>query len=79
MVRATPKRTMIATDAPIETPCTRVCVVHPTLKLCLGCGRSIDEIARWTSYGVTERTRIMDELPARLAAINSAAAAPARA
>ncbi len=24
-----------------------ICVVHPAARLCIGCGRSLDEIARW--------------------------------
>jgi uncharacterized protein len=75
---------MTGTEAPIETtvetaiatPCTRVCVVHPTLKLCLGCGRSIDEIAGWIGYNAAERAQIMAQLPARLARLNGADAAP---
>jgi uncharacterized protein len=52
----------------IETPCNRVCVVDPVLRLCIGCGRSLDEIARWTEFTGAERLRIMAQLPARVAA-----------
>jgi predicted Fe-S protein YdhL (DUF1289 family) len=38
---------MASIETDIETPCTCVCVVHQTLRLCVGCGRSLDEIARW--------------------------------
>ena len=55
--------------AVIETPCTKVCTVHPVLRLCLGCGRSLDEIARWSDYTDRERAEIMSKLPARLAAL----------
>ena len=41
----------------IESPCTQVCVVHPTLKLCIGCGRSLDEIANWINFDGAERAR----------------------
>jgi len=54
----------------IESPCNRVCVVHPTLGLCIGCGRSLDEIGRWVGIAPAERTRIMAQLPARLAALS---------
>ncbi|KAB2882930.1 MAG: DUF1289 domain-containing protein, partial [Albidovulum sp.] len=27
----------------IESPCVRVCVVHPAEGLCVGCYRSVDE------------------------------------
>jgi predicted Fe-S protein YdhL (DUF1289 family) len=53
---------------PIASPCTKVCTIDPTSRLCRGCGRSLDEIARWMSLSESERARIMAELPRRLAA-----------
>jgi uncharacterized protein len=61
----------------IESPCTKVCVVHPAHAICIGCGRSLDEIARWIELTEAERTAIMAQLPARLAAIGGARAATA--
>jgi predicted Fe-S protein YdhL (DUF1289 family) len=58
----------------VESPCNRVCVVHPTARLCIGCGRSLDEIGRWIGLGGTERSRITAQLPARLAALDGAKA-----
>jgi predicted Fe-S protein YdhL (DUF1289 family) len=55
--------------AVIESPCTKVCSVDPVSGLCLGCGRSLDEIARWTSLSAGERAQLMAELPQRLAAL----------
>lgn len=66
---------MAAADPRIETPCTRICVMHPTSGLCIGCGRSRDEIARWLDYSAAERARIMTQLPSRLAALSGTAAA----
>jgi predicted Fe-S protein YdhL (DUF1289 family) len=60
---------MASAKTNIETPCNRVCVVHPTLGLCIGCGRSLNEIGRWLDFAPAERTRIMAQLPARLAAL----------
>jgi predicted Fe-S protein YdhL (DUF1289 family) len=50
--------------------------VHPTTGLCAGCGRSLDEIARWIDFDAAERARIMAQLPARLETMtaNNAAA-----
>ena len=31
--------------------------------MCLGCGRTLDEIARWIAMSEAERGRIMAELP----------------
>ena len=75
MVPRDPRPFMSIADTSIETPCNRVCVAHPTLRLCIGCGRSLDEIARWAELNDAERTRIMAQLPARLAALNGANAA----
>ena len=61
----------------IESPCTKVCVVHPAHAICIGCGRSLEEIARWIELTEAERTAIMAQLPARLAAIGGAKAATA--
>jgi predicted Fe-S protein YdhL (DUF1289 family) len=65
---------MASAETPIETPCTRVCVVHPALGLCVGCGRSLDEIAHWIDFDGAERTRIMAQLPSRLAMMSDAKA-----
>jgi predicted Fe-S protein YdhL (DUF1289 family) len=61
----------------IETPCEQICIVDPPSGLCRGCGRSLAEIGRWTVYSDGERSRIMNELPRRLEAMN-ARPAPAR-
>jgi uncharacterized protein len=49
----------------IETPCVKICTVDARRGFCLGCGRAIDEIARWAGMSAAERARIMDELPER--------------
>jgi predicted Fe-S protein YdhL (DUF1289 family) len=52
----------------IESPCVKICTLDARSGQCLGCGRTIDEIARWTTMGASERDRVMGELPLRLAA-----------
>jgi uncharacterized protein len=52
----------------IETPCVNVCTLDARTGLCLGCGRTVDEIARWTAMDASERAQVMRELPDRLAA-----------
>jgi len=49
----------------IESPCVKLCIIHPVEKVCAGCYRSIDEIGRWSQMNSEERARIMAELPAR--------------
>ena len=51
----------------IETPCIAVCMIDPKTNLCLGCGRTLPEIARWHRMESAERLSVMAELPARMA------------
>lgn len=48
-----------------ESPCVNICVVHPETRLCTGCARSLDEIARWSRMTPEERREIMAALPER--------------
>jgi predicted Fe-S protein YdhL (DUF1289 family) len=59
-------------EAGVASPCTRVCALHPRLELCVGCGRSLDEIAGWMAFGADERARITAALPSRLALLRDA-------
>lgn len=49
----------------VESPCIKVCVVHPEERICTGCLRSIDEITRWSQMTPGERRTIMAALPDR--------------
>lgn len=49
----------------IESPCVKICVVHPETRLCTGCLRSIDEISRWSKMTAEDRRAIMADLPSR--------------
>lgn len=51
----------------METPCIKLCVIDQRAAICSGCGRSVTEIASWTSLSTGERRRIIAELPRRLA------------
>ena len=59
-----------------SSPCTKVCVLDGPSGLCIGCGRTRDEIGAWGSLSEVTRRAIMAGLPARLAA---AGLAPAKA
>ena len=54
----------------ITTPCIKVCVVDGPSGLCLGCFRTLPEIARWERYSDSERADLMAALPARRARIS---------
>lgn len=49
----------------VDSPCVKICVIHPAARLCVGCNRSIEEIATWSRMDSVERRRIIAELPAR--------------
>lgn len=50
----------------VETPCVKICRILEHASLCRGCGRTLDEIARWTTMSPEERRTIMDGLAERL-------------
>jgi predicted Fe-S protein YdhL (DUF1289 family) len=49
----------------IESPCVKICVIHPETRLCTGCLRTIDEIGAWSQMAPDLRSEIMAELPSR--------------
>jgi predicted Fe-S protein YdhL (DUF1289 family) len=50
----------------VSSPCSRVCIVDPATGLCEGCGRTLEEIARWGLMGEAERRAIMADLDQRM-------------
>ncbi len=50
---------------PITTPCIKVCMVDGESGLCLGCYRTLPEIARWASLEEAERASIQAQLSDR--------------
>ena len=54
-------------DKKKETPCIAVCLMDQKTGLCLGCGRTLPEIARWHGMASHERLAVMALLPARMA------------
>jgi uncharacterized protein len=50
----------------LETRCVNVCLLDAETGLCVGCGRTIDEIARWATMNDGERRAIKAALPERM-------------
>jgi predicted Fe-S protein YdhL (DUF1289 family) len=69
--------TVFSPPPAIESPCIRVCAIDPASGLCRGCGRDIAEITHWIGLSAAERSRIMAELPQRLASLHRPNAKPA--
>ena len=54
----------------VLSPCVKVCVMDPARGVCLGCCRTLDEIAHWGSMTDPERHRVMAGLASRRKALN---------
>lgn len=65
------------TAPPIVTPCVKVCVVDGESSLCLGCFRTLEEIAGWSRLTPEHRAAVMAELPDRRGRIDPAKLGPA--
>lgn len=50
-----------------SSPCIKTCAVSGQTGLCIGCGRTLSEIASWGTLTEAERLAIMAALPERLA------------
>lgn len=49
----------------IESPCVKICVLHPVERLCIGCYRTGEEIGSWSRMTPEARRAVMAELPGR--------------
>ena len=57
----------------MDSPCVKICTYDPGSGLCLGCGRTLEEIGAWFSMSDDERRAVMAELPKRLKGLPSPA------
>ena len=51
-------------DDPVPSPCICVCTMDPATGLCIGCYRTLDEIAGWSAMddaGKREIWRLLEE------------------
>lgn len=53
----------MSSDAP-ESPCVGICTLDEA-EVCLGCQRTLDEIAGWEDLEAAQQRAILAELPAR--------------
>ena len=51
--------------APVKSPCTSVCKMDDSTGWCLGCMRTIDEIARWSVLDEAAKRRVCETLEVR--------------
>jgi predicted Fe-S protein YdhL (DUF1289 family) len=51
----------------VPSPCIKVCDLDRASGFCLGCGRTLDEIAGWMRLPPAEKRRVVEVSAARLA------------
>jgi len=49
----------------IQSPCVDVCQMNPFTGLCSGCYRTLDEIAGWLDFSVSEKLEVLKRLDER--------------
>ncbi len=49
----------------MKSPCVNVCQMDPARGVCMGCCRTLDEIARWSQMTDMEREHVLAALPSR--------------
>jgi hypothetical protein len=49
----------------LDSPCNEICTTDSESGLCIGCGRTQNEIANWLNYSNKQRKIILKELKDR--------------
>ena len=49
----------------IDSPCVDICTTDPESGLCVGCGRTVEEIANWVTFSDKEKKKVLIELEKR--------------
>jgi uncharacterized protein len=59
-------------DDEVASPCISVCVLLQPAGVCIGCFRTLDEIAEWSVLDAAGRRAVLAALPARRSALGFA-------
>ncbi|HET8870533.1 MAG TPA: DUF1289 domain-containing protein [Aquabacterium sp.] len=51
---------------PVPSPCVQICRLNQS-DVCVGCGRTLEEIAQWTRMSEDEKARCVERAASRLA------------
>ena len=57
----------------VPSPCVNVCRMDPKSGYCVGCARTLDEIAGWSQASSAQRLAILQQLPQRRAQVQAPA------
>ena len=50
----------------VKSPCIAVCDYDPIMKICVGCGRTSDEISLWKQMSEEEKSNVIEKAAKRL-------------
>ena len=56
------------------SPCIQICKMDAATNLCIGCGRTLSEIAGWGGMNDTQRAAVWEKLPSRMQALRASTA-----
>lgn len=56
---------MSSTNSKVDSPCVAICQLDDDGNYCIGCFRTVDEIAHWIEYDENAKQKIIDELAER--------------
>ena len=68
----------VPTGGAVPSPCTSVCAIDPLTGLCVGCLRTLDEIACWSMLDDEAKRAVWTELAVRRAGAAAGANNPSR-
>jgi hydroxymethylglutaryl-CoA lyase len=54
---------LAAIQTAVPSPCTSVCTIDPSTGRCAGCGRTLEQIARWSVMSDDEKRAVLATLP----------------
>jgi predicted Fe-S protein YdhL (DUF1289 family) len=51
----------------VPSPCTKVCALDPRSGYCIGCYRTIDEVANWVEMSAEDKRAVLERVACRRA------------
>jgi uncharacterized protein len=55
----------VAGASPVPSPCANICKIDPASDVCLGCRRTLAEIAAWSRMSDADKRIVWLQLPGR--------------
>jgi predicted Fe-S protein YdhL (DUF1289 family) len=49
----------------MNSPCVNTCKIDPNTNLCVGCKRTLEEIANWLQYTAEQKQEVLTKLTTR--------------